>query len=49
MILRHKKWSILMSMVALAAYIAKNDSGSFGCVVMSKQWSGLFRKPEKVL
>jgi hypothetical protein len=24
----------------LAAYIAKNDSGSFGCVVTSKQWSG---------
>jgi hypothetical protein len=24
----------------LAAYIAKNDSGSFGCVVTSKQWFG---------
>ena len=22
----------------LAAYIAKNDSGPFGCVVTSKQW-----------
>ena len=26
----------------LAAYIAKNDSGSFGCVVTSEQWAMLF-------